>query len=216
MIVIRNDREVIIIGAGGHAKVTISTLKAAGWTVKAAYDDDPHLRGCRLYGVPVVGTLADAASLAPGQPAIIGVGGPQVRRRLADRFDFEWVSVAHPHAWVDPTVVLEEGVVVMAGAVVQPDTVLGRHSVVNTSASVDHEGRIGAFANVSPGAHLSGNVTVGEAAMIGVGASVLPGITIGNGTHVGGGAVVIRDLPANVVAVGCPTRVIRQLDRHAA
>ena len=41
---------------------------------------------------------------------------------------------------------------------------------------------------------------------------MLPGVTIGENTVVGAGAVVTRDLPANVVAVGNPARVVRQLD----
>jgi maltose O-acetyltransferase len=41
---------------------------------------------------------------------------------------------------------------------------------------------------------------------------VLPGVTIGENTVVGAGAVVTSDLPANVVAVGNPARVVRTLD----
>lgn len=40
---------------------------------------------------------------------------------------------------------------------------------------------------------------------------VCPGVTIGENTVVGAGAVVTKDLPANVVAVGNPARVIRKI-----
>jgi maltose O-acetyltransferase len=55
-------------------------------------------------------------------------------------------------------------------------------------------------------------ITVGNNVWLGGGAIVLPGVTIGENTVVGAGAVVTRDLPANVVAVGNPARVIRMLD----
>jgi maltose O-acetyltransferase len=54
-------------------------------------------------------------------------------------------------------------------------------------------------------------ITIGDNAWIGSGAIVLPGVTIGENTVVGAGAVVNRDLPANVVAVGNPARVVRHL-----
>ncbi len=55
-------------------------------------------------------------------------------------------------------------------------------------------------------------ITIGDNVWIGGGAIVLPGVTIGANTVVGAGAVVSRDLPAKVVAVGNPARVVRELD----
>lgn len=55
-------------------------------------------------------------------------------------------------------------------------------------------------------------ITIGDNVWLGGGTIVLPGVTIGENTVVGAGAVVTRDLPANVVAVGNPARVIRALD----
>lgn len=54
-------------------------------------------------------------------------------------------------------------------------------------------------------------ITIGNNVWLGGGVIVLPGVTIGENTVVGAGAVVARDLPPNVVAVGNPARVIRQL-----
>jgi maltose O-acetyltransferase len=55
-------------------------------------------------------------------------------------------------------------------------------------------------------------ITVGDNVWLGGGAIVLPGVTIGDNTVVGSGAVVTKDLPANVVAVGNPARVVRTLE----
>ncbi len=58
-------------------------------------------------------------------------------------------------------------------------------------------------------------ITIGDNVWLGGGAIVLPGVTIGDNTVVGAGAVVTRDLPADVVAVGNPARVVRSLDAEA-
>lgn len=54
-------------------------------------------------------------------------------------------------------------------------------------------------------------ITLGDNVWLGGGVIVLPGVTIGANTVVGAGAVVTKNLPPNVVAVGNPARVIRQL-----
>ncbi|WP_433122622.1 sugar O-acetyltransferase [Arthrobacter koreensis] len=54
-------------------------------------------------------------------------------------------------------------------------------------------------------------ITIGNDVWLGGGVIVLPGVNIGENTVVGAGSVVTRDLPANVVAVGNPARVIREL-----
>lgn len=54
-------------------------------------------------------------------------------------------------------------------------------------------------------------ITIGNNVWLGGGAIVLPGVTIGDNTVVGAGAVVAKDLPANVIAVGNPARVIRHI-----
>ncbi len=54
-------------------------------------------------------------------------------------------------------------------------------------------------------------ITIGDNVWLGGGVIVLPGVSIGENTVVGAGAVVTKDLPANVVAVGNPARVVRSL-----
>lgn len=54
-------------------------------------------------------------------------------------------------------------------------------------------------------------VHIGENCWIGAGAILLPGVTIGDNTVIGAGSVVTKDIPANVVAVGNPCRVLREI-----
>ncbi|MBQ9747888.1 MAG: sugar O-acetyltransferase [Clostridia bacterium] len=57
-------------------------------------------------------------------------------------------------------------------------------------------------------------VRIGKNCWIGAGAVIIPGVTIGDGVTVGAGSVVTRDLPDNVVAVGNPCRVLREIGDH--
>ena len=57
-------------------------------------------------------------------------------------------------------------------------------------------------------------VHIGNNVWIGANAVVLPGVTIGDNSVIGAGSVVTKDIPANVVAVGNPCRVIREIGEH--
>ncbi len=57
-------------------------------------------------------------------------------------------------------------------------------------------------------------IHIGKNCWLGAGVIVVPGVTIGDNTVVGAGAVVTKDLPANVVAVGVPVKVVRPISDH--
>ena len=57
-------------------------------------------------------------------------------------------------------------------------------------------------------------VHIGRNCWIGAGALIMPGVTIGDNTVIGAGSVVTKDIPADVVAVGNPCRVLREINDH--
>ena len=57
-------------------------------------------------------------------------------------------------------------------------------------------------------------VRIGRNCWIGAGAVIVPGVTIGDNTVIGAGSVVTKDIPAGVVAVGNPCRVLREINEH--
>lgn len=54
-------------------------------------------------------------------------------------------------------------------------------------------------------------ITVGDNVWIGAGVQVMPGVTIGSNVVIGGGSVVTKDIPDNVIAVGNPCKVLREI-----
>ena len=57
-------------------------------------------------------------------------------------------------------------------------------------------------------------VHIGNNVWIGAGSVLRPGVSIGDNTVIGAGSIVTRDIPANVVAVGNPCRVLREIGDH--
>ena len=196
--------DVVVFGAGGHAKVVISTLRAAGHRIVGLYDDDPAKWGSVVLGVKVSAVTEGASGIG-----VIAIGDNRTRQQIAARTrNMEWCTVIHPDAYVDPTVRMGVGTVVFAGAVIQPDTVIGNHVIVNTGATVDHDCRLGDFVHVAPGCHLAGQVVLDTGVLMGIGSVAIPGVHVNAWATVGAGGVATRDIPAHVVAVGVPARVI--------
>ena len=57
-------------------------------------------------------------------------------------------------------------------------------------------------------------VTIGDNVWFGANVTVTPGVTIGSNSIIGAGSVVTRDIPENVIAVGNPAHVIREIPEH--
>lgn len=195
---------ILILGAGGHAKVVADILLQQGASVLGFLDDDPMMWDRKPLGLPVLGTIESAHDF-PSASLVHGIGSNLVRRQLAIQFrERGWQQAVHPQAIIAPSVRLGIGVVIAAGAVVNPDATIGDHTIINTCASVDHDAVIGPCAHIAPGARIAGTVHVGPGTLVGIGATVIPSRTIGAWAIIGAGATVITDIPDSVTAMGVP------------
>ncbi len=211
------DRPVIVVGAGGHAKVLIDALLLSGARVLGCTDADPARRGGHVLGVPILGD--DTALDAHGRDAVdlvIGVGSTRaqpLRRQLHGRLGaagWRIVGVRHPACIVAPSARIGQFVQVLAGAIVQAGATVGEATIVNTGAVVEHDVQVGAFCHVAPRALLCGDVIIGDGVHVGAGAVVLQSLRLGAGMVVGAGAVVTASQDAAGLLVGVPARRVRE------
>ena len=87
-------------------------------------------------------------------------------------------------------------------------TMLGPHVTIATASHpIDPELR-------SRGLQYNLPVRIGRNCWLGAGVIVMPGVTIGDNVVIGAGSIVTRDIPSNVVAVGNPCRVLREVSEH--
>jgi UDP-perosamine 4-acetyltransferase len=211
-----SGRPIIVIGAGGHARVLIDILRSQGRRILFATDNDAALSGSSVADVGVEGADERALEYRPDAVALVNAVGsvsrPTGRRRVFEQFlerGYRFDRVIHPTAILASSVELGEGVQVMAGAVIQPSVKIGANVLVNTQACIDHDCVIEAHVHISPGVTLSGGVHVHDTAHVGAGATVIQQIDIGSEAVVGAGAVVVRDVAAGTTVVGVPARMIR-------
>lgn len=209
------SKGVVIIGAGGHAKVCIELLRAMGTPIAFCIGGDEVSETC--LGVPVLRGDSHLARLraAGHESAFVAVGSNTLRLRLAAlarSLDYTLANAISPQAVVSPTARLGQGIAIMSGAVVNADTHVADLAIINTLASIDHDGSIGEGVHIAPHCGLAGNVTVGARAFLGIGCKVIPGISIGADVVAGAGSVIVGDIPPNTRIAGVPARNMIERD----
>lgn len=203
-----NDGQILIYGAGGHAKAVMEMAQAIGsHQIAGIVDDNPALKGKSVLGIPVLGgrellPLLRAKGLSLAANGVGGILDIAVRVRLFEMLSaagFGLPALAHPRATVEPSADLGEGVQVFANAYVGSSTVLHPRCMVNTGAIVSHDCEIGEYTHIAPGAMLAGHVHVGGRSLVGMGVTTAIGIKIGAGVRIGNGAVVYADVPDKTI-----------------
>jgi len=199
----------LVVGAGGHAKVVIDAAEAAGHTIAGVVgtsSDAPE-----ILGHPVVrsaeGVTADGFMIAIGDNA--------TRARYFAEYAAAGLApaiVVHPSVIVGTDVELGGGTFVAAGVIINTGARVGADTILNTGCTVDHDCVIGEHSHIGPQAALCGGVTLGEGVLLGVGSCASPSSSVGAWSVVGAGAAIVGELPGRAVCVGVPARVVRPIE----
>ena len=211
-------QKVVIIGTGGFGREVLDVLEAVN-QVSPTYEilgfiTEPGFQqpGEQINEAPVLGYYDWLEANRQDVRAICGVGSPPTRKRLiekAEALGVEFFSVVHPRAILTRWVTLGSGTIITAGCILTNNITLGNHVHLNLDCTVGHDAILKDYVTVSPGVHISGNVTLETGSFIGTGANIIEGKTVGAWSVVGAGSVVVKDIPANVTAVGIPAKPIK-------
>lgn len=211
-------RRLVIIGAGGFGREVLDVVEAINfeWSTTGEQrfqvlgfldDGDPDPATLEPYGVPHLGPVALLGTLPADVGYVIGIGSPQVRRKLDEQHTGRpCPTLIHPSVTKGRAVDLGPGSVVCAGVRLTNNIRVGRHVHLNLNSTVGHDARLGDYVTVSPLVAISGNVTLADEVMLGTGVTLNPGITVGEGAIVGSGGAALRDIEPGVTAVGVPAK----------
>ena len=196
---------IVLIGAGGHAKVCAEIAGLNGYDNILFLDDS-------VKGPHIFGKTDCFSQFTKTADFFVAIGDNRVRQTFFEKILAEGgriVSLLHPHAIVSKSARIGKGAAVMAGAVINAGAQIGDGVVINTCSSVDHDCTIGNFAHISVGAHLTGTVDIGEGTLVGAGAVILNNLNICDGVVIGAGATVIKPITEKGVYVGTPAVKIK-------
>lgn len=204
-------KNVVIIGAGGHAKVIADIVIKSGDTLIGFLDDNKEIGTKVIENYEVIGDFNNRFSTAISKEKyefIIAIGDNSLRKEIANTPNMKFYTAIHPSAQIGLDVTIEEGTAVMANAVINPSTKIGKHCIINTGAIVEHDNKIDDYVHISPNATLCGTVNVGKETHIGAGATIKNNINITKNCTIGAGAVVVKNIDEEGTYVGLPAKKI--------
>ena len=205
------NKNVVIVGYGGHSYVAIDCIHSAGLKVVGYCDLKESNRN--IYNLEYFGAEADLPSSIINEYAFfLAIGDNKIRAKAFERLNVHsafFISAIHQSTVLSNSAIFGKSVMLAPGAIVNPLVVLNDGVIVNTNASIDHECNVGSFSHIGPGATLCGNVKVGNQTLIGAGAVIKEGVEIGSNCIIGAGAVVLRNVPDSAVIVGNPAKQIK-------
>lgn len=203
------SKNILVIGAGGHAKSVIDALISCGEYEKIALLED--FGACEVLGFNVIGKVSEAGKfLDEYKNAVVAVGDNEYRLKTMNelkRIGFNFPVIKHKTAYLSRFSTICDGSVLLANSVVNANTKIGRGVIINSSVTVEHDCEISDGVHLSPNSVLCGVVFVGAGTWIGSGATVIDHIIIGKNSIIGAGSVVIRNIGDNVTAYGNPAKI---------
>lgn len=203
------SKKVVIIGAGGHAKVIADIVEKSGDIVFGFLDDNIE-NGTNIIGkYSVIGDLNNRIPLAvvnKDLEFVIAIGNNTRRKEIAAIPNMKFYTAIHPSAQIGLGVTIDEGTVVMANAVINASARIEKHCIINTGAIIEHDNIIKQFSHISPNAALAGTVEIGECTHVGIGAIVKNNIRICKNCIIGAGAVVVKNIEEEGTYVGVPAK----------
>jgi len=209
----RNDKPVVLIGAGGGSRDLLDVLLACGREV-AGFVVDPQYAapGSIVNGHPVLGGFDWLSRHVNTVEVICGVGASEQRFRLIQRavaLGAVFCSAAHPSVIFTSKMEIGEGSCIAAGCILTSNVRIGNHVQINVGCTLSHDTILHDFVTLSPGVHVAGNVTLLTGCFVGIGANIIEKKTIGAWSIVGAGSTITKDVPPNTTVVGVPGRVIK-------
>lgn len=209
-------KKIIILGAGGHAKVVADAL-SDDYELIGFLDKDDKYIGNKISGGVILGN-DDNPSIWKEKGinrCVVGIGNmgdSDIRNKAYDKYKnagFFMETIIHGTASVSKYSEIGCGTVVLSNAVINSDAQIGENCIINSSAVIEHDVKIGYGAHVGPGSVVLGMAEIGDNSLIGAGSVVLNKVKVGKNVIVGAGSVILKDIPDNVVVVGHPGEIIK-------
>ena len=198
--------EIILIGAGGHARSCMDIIEIAGQYKIAGLVEKDDADTNENLGYPLIGTDDDLPDLRKEfEFALVTVGQiktASTRVRLFGllmNLGYKLPVIVSPRSHVSRHSKVGEGTIIMHDVIVNTNAEIGRNCIINNKVLIEHDAAVGDHCHIATGSIVNGKVTVGRESFLGSRAVTKQSIAIGSRCVIGAGAVIKTDVESNQV-----------------
>lgn len=202
-------KDIILIGAGGHALSCIDVIEQGNKFKIAGLVGFKEEIGKTFNGYKVIASDSELSQIAKEYKfALITVGQiktAELRINLfaeAIKTGLELPTITSPFSYISPHAQLGKGTIVLHGAVINSGVKIGINCIVNSSVLIEHGTIVSDHCHISTGAILNGDTRIGARSFVGSGAILKQGISIGTDSQVGMGQLVTKNLDNLTKVIG--------------
>ncbi|WP_116963016.1 acetyltransferase [Fastidiosibacter lacustris] len=206
----KTKKKLLIVGAGGHAKVVADAVIAQGvYSIEAVIQDvNIPAEGKTLLGYKV--SHSSELKVFQAEYFIVAIGENFIRAEQFVKYkkqDYLPANIIHPSAIISPSAKMGEGNVIMAGAIINPEAKIGSNVIINTRVVIEHEVVISDHSQLSPGSIVCGGCSIGKKVYLGANSVIRQCLRIADNSIIGCGASVINNITESGVYVGVPAKI---------
>lgn len=203
------QKNLILIGGGGHCKSVIDVAESAGYNILGILDT-PENVGKDVLAYKVIGVDDDISQYVDKAEFMITVGfikNPAIRIKLYNKVKEEggnFATIVASTARVSRYAILGKGTIVMHHAFVNAGAEVGNNVIINTFSNIEHDVIVGDQCHISTGTMVNGDCKIGQNVFVGSRSILANGIDVGNNIIIGAGSVVCKSICREGIYVGNP------------
>ena len=203
------QKNLILVGGGGHCKSVIEVAESAGYTILGIVDRPEEL-GKLVLDYKVIGVDDDIPQYVEKAEFVITVGfikNPALRIKLYNKVKEaggKLATIVASTAHVSKYATLGEGTVVMHQAFVNAGAQIGNNVILNTFTNIEHDAVVGDQCHISTGTMVNGACKIGQNVFVGSQSVLANGIEVGDNIIIGAGSVVRKSISQKGIYVGNP------------
>lgn len=203
------QKNLILIGGGGHCKSVIEVAESSGYSIVGILDR-PDEVGKQVLDYKIIGVDDDIPNFVGNAEFVISLGfikNPSLRIKLYKKvkeYGGKLATIVASTAHVSRYATLGEGTIVMHQAFVNAGAKIGDNVIINTFANIEHDAVVGDQCHISTGAMVNGDCKVGNNVFVGSQTVLANGIEVGENIIIGAGSVVRKSISQRGVYAGNP------------